>query len=355
MGVEEDVREQLSYTSELVAEFRRFNALMSGEENPIAGDLANQLGIGNLSTKTPGLYGSPGGPSGTVNNDLSEGAFSRLTRGKGNYQSLVSRAHVAGIPASKAAMALSFADKSTTQMTPEEYSALAPNLGPSASGRAAAFPTDEQMASGIAAMTPWAPVRAFEHMQRLMGTIKSGAAGPEQAADRGTDRVPVPAQRFMSEQQSSMYPQITDPLRINPANWERFLRESPRSQNVERRDIVEGPGSARFESVGMEALESDVKESERMSLQGAEEYFARGRAPVQPSFGVDWESSINRAITRDRRETDRGLADEANIRPSGNLNVNVRAPAGTEVKASGDGMFKDNVSLDRQMSLPTLQ
>ena len=55
----------------------------------------------------------------------------------------------------------------------------------------------------------------------------------------------------------------------------------------------------------------------------------------------------------DRTTLDRSLSD--NIEPQGNLDVNVKAPAGTEVKADGDGMFKGNVSLDRQMELPTLQ
>jgi hypothetical protein len=55
----------------------------------------------------------------------------------------------------------------------------------------------------------------------------------------------------------------------------------------------------------------------------------------------------------DRSTLDRSLSD--NIEPQGNLDVNVKAPAGTEVKADGDGMFKGNVSLDRQMELPTLQ
>jgi hypothetical protein len=56
----------------------------------------------------------------------------------------------------------------------------------------------------------------------------------------------------------------------------------------------------------------------------------------------------------DRGELDRNLADDAG-EAHGSLNVRVNAPPGTEVKANGDGMFKGNVSLDRQMQLPTLQ
>jgi hypothetical protein len=54
----------------------------------------------------------------------------------------------------------------------------------------------------------------------------------------------------------------------------------------------------------------------------------------------------------DRINLDRGLANEDQIDASGNLDVNVKAPAGTEVRADGDGMFKGNVSLQRQMELP---
>jgi hypothetical protein len=56
-----------------------------------------------------------------------------------------------------------------------------------------------------------------------------------------------------------------------------------------------------------------------------------------------------------RSSLDRGLASESGIDAKGNLDVNVRAPAGTEVRAEGDGMFKGNVTTNRQIDLPTLQ
>jgi len=130
---------------------------------------------------------------------------------------------------------------------------------------------------------------------------------------------------------SSGYPYLTDPLRINPANWERMLRESPQSKNVEWR------GAESTEPVGQGSMADLEKEMDT--------YLAKGRN-VEPSFGVDWEKSINRSAL------DRSLSD---VEPRGNLDVSVKAPAGTEVKAEGDGMFKGNVSLDRQMELPTLQ
>ena len=130
---------------------------------------------------------------------------------------------------------------------------------------------------------------------------------------------------------SSGYPYLTDPLRINPTNWERMLRESPQSKNVEWR------GTESTEPVGQGSMADLEKEMDT--------YLAKGRN-VEPSFGVDWEKSINRSAL------DRSLSD---VEPRGNLDVSVKAPAGTEVKAEGDGMFKGNVSLDRQMELPTLQ
>ena len=54
----------------------------------------------------------------------------------------------------------------------------------------------------------------------------------------------------------------------------------------------------------------------------------------------------------DRSSLDRSLNE---VQPQGNLDVSVKAPAGTEVKADGDGMFKGNVTLDRRVELPTLQ
>jgi len=58
----------------------------------------------------------------------------------------------------------------------------------------------------------------------------------------------------------------------------------------------------------------------------------------------------------DRANSDRGgfdgaLAAEANIDASANLDVNVRGPAGVDVKANGDGMFKGNTSVSRQVEL----
>ena len=48
-----------------------------------------------------------------------------------------------------------------------------------------------------------------------------------------------------------------------------------------------------------------------------------------------------------RRRLDQDMASELDV--SGRLNVAVDAPAGTEVKATGGGMFANSVSVDRRM------
>jgi hypothetical protein len=53
-----------------------------------------------------------------------------------------------------------------------------------------------------------------------------------------------------------------------------------------------------------------------------------------------------------RRQIDRSLGDELDV--SAKLNVKVDAPAGTEVKANGGGMFEKNVSVDRQIGSQNL-
>jgi hypothetical protein len=123
----------------------------------------------------------------------------------------------------------------------------------------------------------------------------------------------------------------------------------------------------------------------------AREYWERASRPIEPSFGVDWEKSINRAvqseldlpamgpeptgmrewaeparrsrqplsygreldredINRGRDQFDRTLGDELDVR--GKLNVAVEAPKGTEIKASGGGMFENNVTVDRKFGEP---
>jgi hypothetical protein len=83
------------------------------------------------------------------------------------------------------------------------------------------------------------------------------------------------------------------------------------------------------------------------------EHFQRLMGTVKSTASPPMREELDRSLGRE--ELDRSLARESEIEPRGNLNVNVKAPNGTSVKADGDGMFKGNVSLERQMELPTLQ
>lgn len=118
-------------------------------------------------------------------------------------------------------------------------------------------------------------------------------------------------------------------------------------------------------------------------------------AKPQPSFGVDWNAEIEalqkrqrarynasvreteramapyqapwlRELTEDemqrdpvgainlklaRRSMDQTLSDEISPEATGNLRVDVNAPAGVQVRASGEGMFEGNVEMSRSMPM----
>ena len=57
--------------------------------------------------------------------------------------------------------------------------------------------------------------------------------------------------------------------------------------------------------------------------------------------------SVDLDLDAGRRRLDRDMGDELDV--SGRLNVAVDAPRGTEVKASGGGMFANNVTVDRRL------
>ena len=79
----------------------------------------------------------------------------------------------------------------------------------------------------------------------------------------------------------------------------------------------------------IEAARSSIRErASRFSL-----------AQMKPVDGEDLDDG--------RRRLDRDMGDALDV--SGRLNVAVDAPAGTEVKASGGGMFANSVSVDRRM------
>ena len=68
----------------------------------------------------------------------------------------------------------------------------------------------------------------------------------------------------------------------------------------------------------------------------------------QPLLGAANEDIVDGEDLDDgRRRLDRDMGDALDV--SGRLNVAVDAPAGTEVKATGGGMFANGVSVDRRM------
>jgi hypothetical protein len=391
----DNAKEQLSYSEELVTEFRRFNALLSGEEKPV------------------GLM-------------------------------------------------------STSGMTPEQYSAAAPNLGPSASGRAEAFPTDMQMLSGLGAMVPWGSPGLFSHFSRLMGLMKQptydpssgrthnrpmGGAAGESHPVRHHRHARHPGGGAAHEAKEHHTGWTADTERAVRAKWHGATEGTGKGSWYgtygEFRDIdpktgkwQDKPGSASLgQKLGMSyfpeerqgiALPSGAtlgrlfkvtwpdghtsieqhtdigpaaKTGKFVDISAAaatREGYTPKTFPTGSQFSVEavptfgQESRMQRAAAAasigrpggegiglmggvpettptsalrpsvrsfqaaqramlDRRTVDRGLAEESEIEPRGNLNVRVNAPAGTEVKANGDGMFKGNVSLERQLGLPTLQ
>jgi len=140
----------------------------------------------------------------------------------------------------------------------------------------------------------------------------------------------------------------------------------PESENVVSRQQLRGYGFKRFGqwekggSMGWQQrtaqskqLEAVQRENMEMGRQlGLEEI---GKRPSPGPSEIFVPPDLPAPEPTPRAELDRSLANEAEIEPRGNLNVSVKAPNGTRVKAEGDGMFKGNVSLDRQMQLPTLQ
>jgi hypothetical protein len=69
------------------------------------------------------------------------------------------------------------------------------------------------------------------------------------------------------------------------------------------------------------------------------------RGPEMMPLGGVEQASLDRGLMN------RALASESSVDASANLDVSVRGPAGVETKVSGDGMFKGNTSLNRQVEL----
>ena len=91
--------------------------------------------------------------------------------------------------------------------------------------------------------------------------------------------------------------------------------------------------------------EAILERSARGIIEGGAKFNPR---TGQPNSRLAANEAIDREDIDDgRRRLDRDMGDELDV--SGRLNVAVDAPAGTEVKATGGGMFANSVSVDRRM------
>jgi hypothetical protein len=412
--VNKEMEKQKDYTGELTEQFRRFNALISGEELTSA-DLASQLGIKSLPPDVqgnPAFHNQPMGGTAGESNPMTlppgspqpgggaaaeavgptgrgwdietqrkvrrawpgttdvvtgsgswygtYGAFKDIGQDKPGSASLGQMWGMKYFPEERQGIALRSAAtlgrmfrvtwpdgsqtiEQHTDIGPAKSTGRAIDISAAAATRAGktqaqmealqsgkftaeAIPTFGQEAQMQRAAAAASVGRPGGEGMALMGDVETtptSALRPSvrsyQAAQRALQQ-PQQAQRapaFPDEaaanygEVSSAYPYLTDRLRIRPKEWERFLSETPKSTNIE------------------------------------------DRRREDPYEGVDLPMREFNPL--DRSGLDRGLAAESGVEAKGNLDVNVKAPAGTEVKAEGDGMFKGNVAMNRQIDLPTLQ
>jgi hypothetical protein len=365
---QDQLEKQNDYTAELVEQFRRFNALLSGEEKPLP-DLAAAAGLNDISTKTPNLQGVPGGPGGTVNNDLSEGAFSATTGGTEDYNQFVNAAHSrAQSPSDALATVHEYSKGIQRQITKGILFPGAPEGRQVVRGSVFG-----QFPEFLGSKLPGGWIDP-DDMNKKTGKWLGNFAGYGQ--DVPGVALPYAAAAGQAEARKGM------PIRV----WDLNRSEHPSYLG----HVVDvGPNQSKHPSKD-KGIDINAPLAETMGyrgVQGGRALLARQKAetgrpafPDPGQFGyevltpqrflraqheVQQEEAHRRGeqiplhqarISRlDPSILDRALGTESGVEASGNLNVRVSAPAGTEVKASGEGMFANNVSLERQMQLPTLQ
>jgi hypothetical protein len=353
MSVEEDAGEQLAFTAELVAEFRRFNALLSGEEEPLKSgqDLAAQLGGGSIG-KSPTFHNQPMGGTAGESNPMTLPPGSTQPGGGSAAEAVGPTGHGWDIATQRKVLqkwkgATEGASKSSVYGTYGPFSDIGQDKPGSASlGQLWGmkyFPEERQ---GIA-------LREASTLGRLYKvTAPSGAVSIEQHTDIGPSKTykGKPLGRDIDISAAAAlrlgYTPQTFPTDKGEFKYELMpsFGEEARMQRSAAAASIGRPGADG--QALMSAPETTPTSALRPSVRS---YQAAQRALQAPRLAADAETA------RSRVALDRDLADESGTEARGNLNVNVRAPAGTEVRADGDGMFKGNVSLDRQMSMPTLQ
>jgi hypothetical protein len=463
--VSDEVRKEVSSTAELLRQFRRLNALLSGEEQPIPdlseqGGLASQLGVQNIKSNLAFHNAPMGGAQGESNpiqlptdaaqpgggaqaearqpllrpyqpGDPSRGTYvskgvtkqypilsaaatplapqfpgeatySGVSRGRGvaswfgmdpRFQTQVDPSDPFGsnalrVPERFQGISLSTGKSgelgTSGQTLGQQHYVYDPNtgltyvkqqtdVGPGVRTQklvdvSAAMAARIETASGATGYTK----KTFEEMQ---GKVERGEIAPWEVSPTGFGTYGRPGfegKDITAPMQKNVDPTTTtqniyelDTKRLlNPSlgyrpNYAGGTGPIAVPKGLEGAPATAGAGT----TFGGGAGAFDVSGSEWMPPSTyPEEGLQKGlripkseilMASTEPAPPADRPVGFMSTPALDRRTLDRELGDESNVELSANLNVNVRAPAGTEVKADGNGMFKNNVSLDRE--LPTLQ
>jgi hypothetical protein len=395
----------LDLQDELIDQLKRFNNLLSGDEK--SGEslgLEAQLGATELST------GKTQSPAGFVNNDLSESAFTRLMRGgvfEGKYQTVVNTAHAQGMSPSLMASILAFETGYGKSRAVREYNNPAGLMaggkgnrefmkfdtiesgiekagevqkriytrgGETIAGMGAIYaPT--KPGGGAVANDPYGTNKQWPGtVGRLQAQMKGGgfaARAREEHLAAAMNEQPV---GLMTTEGTARMPEVVRRARARDIaqrapEAQRFTDEGAWAQTPPYEAISAGVSAERFAQAiegGPASTNVEDRRRTRRGLIGLSPMsmsdfdmpsISRSRRPITARGQPDLSTQLgSRDIPSEGRPSlDRGLAAESDIEPRGNLNVRVNAPAGTEVKATGEGMFEGNTSLDRQMQLPTLQ
>jgi len=401
----EGQHKQLTLEDELIQQLKRFHDLLSGDEKTtqaMGAGAAASLGINDIAST-----GKTASPQGRVNNDLSEGAYSAATGGTEGYNQFVNRAHQQGIspsilfaneapgPAAQARKGILFhgAPVGRQIVKASAFGQYAPYEGSQTGGFV--DPGDvhtkgqfkglslgnyggyRQDVPGVAlpyagtagrpGLQEGAPIRYWDLDTGRQVLARTVDTGPDQSRspskEKGID-VNAPLQEKLGYAANEAQAKATG-RKVFPSGHKEayevltptnFLRAQQDVQTSEahaagRRIPLRSARVVHAESTGAldEALSGD---GGAVGLMTTGKRRARSSfvEPEGPSDTPADEALFTKGVPAERVELDRALGKEAGVEAKGNVNVKVKAPAGTRVKAHGDGMFKGNVSLDRRVT-----
>jgi hypothetical protein len=420
-------------TQELIAQFRRLNALLSGEEKPIQRLPIHNQPMGGATGESsplglaPGVLQPGGGAASEARNDLSESDFNRLMKGgsfAGHYQTIVNAARANSLPPSLMASILAFETgygklRAVTDFNNPaglmaggrgnknfmKFGTIEEGIAKAAEVQSRLYKQGGETIAGMGAIyapigkggqpvanDPYGTNKQWPSSVARLQSQFQEYSGPEEGAGKGRrlDQSVNVAQRFTGDDPWDPKPRADPYERWGPEHGEiitgdelvkrqkytafsRWAAGSARgeSQSIEdRRRIdlsgdpggLEGTGPKYGPNVIDPKADADFKttiddirinERTRRGVRSSLEAQLGGLdIPVDLPGGTDMWGRESSKLSDGRKQLDAGLAHEHDVDASGDLNVNVKAPAGTEVKATGGGMFDGNVSLQRQMELP---